>query len=189
MANKGENALGTFVELGGANVVEALGQTGLDFIIVDNEHGPFDVESSLECIRAAESSGLVPLCRVREIARPAILKLLDQGAAGLIVPYIETVEQVQKLIEFGKYAPVGKRGYSGSRKDRWCFGKPGELPLDQQMKYWNEETLLIPQCENSRLSGAYLKRITALEGVDGIFVGRLIYLSLWVCLEIFRIQR
>ena len=144
MANKGENALGTFVELGGANVVEALGQTGLDFIIVDNEHGPFDVESSLECIRAADSS--------------------------LIVPYIETVEQVQKLIEFGKYAPVGKRGYSGSRKDRWCFGKPGELPLDQQMKYWNEETLLIPQCETVGCL-EHIEEITALEGVDGIFVG------------------
>lgn len=170
IANKGEKSLGTFVELGGANVVEALGQTGLDFIIVDNEHGPFDVESSLECIRAAESSGLVPLCRVREIARPAILKLLDQGAAGLIVPYIETVEQVQKLIEFGKYAPVGKRGYSGSRKDRWCFGKPGELPLDQQMKYWNEETLLIPQCETVGCL-EHIEEITALEGVDGIFVG------------------
>ena len=162
IVNKNEKVLGTFVELGGANVAEALGQTGLDFIIVDNEHGPFDVESSLECIRAAEGAGMVPLCRVREISRPAILKLLDQGAAGLIIPYIETIEQVQKIIEFGKYAPVGKRGYSGSRKDRW--------PLDQQMKYWNEETLLIPQCETVACL-EQIEEITTLEGIDGIFVG------------------
>lgn len=170
MANDHQPALGTFVELGGANVVEALGQTGLDFIIVDNEHGPFDVETSLECIRAAESSGLTALCRVREIARPAVLKLLDQGAAGLIVPYIETVEQVQKLIEFGKYAPIGKRGYSGSRKDRWGYANPAGLPLSEQMKYWNEETLLIPQCETVGCL-EHIEEIVALEGVDGIFVG------------------
>lgn len=169
-ADKKEKALGTFVELGGANVVEALGQTGLDFIIVDNEHGPFDVESSVECIRAAEGAGLAPLCRVREISRPAILKLLDQGAAGLIIPYIETIEQVQKIIEFGKYAPVGKRGYSGSRKDRWCFNEVGRLPLDQQMKYWNDKTLLIPQCETVKCL-ELIEEITALEGIDGIFVG------------------
>ena len=170
MMQENKKPLGTFVELGGANVVEALGQTGLDFIIIDNEHGPFDVESSLECIRAAESSQLAPLCRVREIARPAILKLLDQGAAGLIVPYIETVDQVKKLIEYGKYAPVGKRGFSGSRKDRWSFGHPGSLPLQEQMDYWNRETLLIPQCETIGCL-EHIEEITALEGVDGIFVG------------------
>ncbi len=170
MIQENKKAIGTFVELGGANVVEALGQTGLDFIIIDNEHGPFDVESSLECIRAAESAGLAPLCRVREIARPAVLKLLDQGAAGLIVPYIETVDQVKKLIEFGKYAPIGKRGFSGSRKDRWSFGHPGSLPLQEQMDYWNQETLLIPQCETTGCL-EHIEEITALDGVDGIFVG------------------
>lgn len=167
-ANK--KVLGTFVELGGANVVEALGQTGLDFIIVDNEHGPFDVESSLECIRAAESSNLIPLCRVREFSRPGILKLLDQGAAGLIIPYIETVEQVQKIVEFGKYAPIGKRGFSGSRKDRWGFSTPGALPLQEQMNYWNAETALIPQCETVGCL-EHIEEICAMDGVDGIFVG------------------
>lgn len=170
MIKENKKPLGTFVELGGANVVEVLGQTGIDFIIVDNEHGPFDVESSLECIRASESSGLTPLCRVREIARPAILKLLDQGAAGLIVPYIETVDQVKKLIEFGKYAPIGKRGFSGSRKDRWSYGYPGSLPLQEQMDHWNREALLIPQCETTGCL-EHIEEITALDGVDGIFVG------------------
>lgn len=170
LMNEGKKPFGTFVELGGANVVEALGQTGLDYIIIDNEHGPFDVESSLEGIRAAESNGLTALCRVREIARPAILKLLDQGAAGLIIPYIEEVAQVEKIIEFGKYAPIGKRGFSGSRKDRWGYGVPGGQPLADQMAYWNRETFLIPQCETVGCL-EHIEEITALEGVDGIFVG------------------
>lgn len=170
MMENGQKPFGTFVELGGANVAEALCQTGLDFIIIDNEHGPFDVESSLECIRAAESGALVPLCRVREIARPAILKLLDQGAAGLIIPYIETVDQVKKIIEFGKYTPIGKRGFSGSRKDRWAFAHPAGLPLQEQLNYWNRETFIIPQCETVGCL-ENIEEIAALDGVDGIFVG------------------
>lgn len=170
LINEGKKPFGTFVELTGADVVEALGQTGLDYIIIDNEHGSFDVESSLADIRAAESNGLVPICRVRELSRPAILKLLDQGAAGLIIPYIETVDQIKKIIEYGKYSPIGKRGFSGSRKDRWGFATPFERPLPEMLAYWNEETVLIPQCETVGCL-EHIEEIAAMEGVDGIFVG------------------
>ncbi len=167
----GEHPFGTFFEMGGANVVEVIGQTGLDYIIIDNEHGPFDVESSVEAIRACEGSGMTPLCRVREISRPAILKLLDQGAAGLIVPCVETIDQVKKLVEYAKYAPVGKRGFSGSRKDRWgnAFPAAGHT-LEEQMDYWNRETFLIPQCETVECLSC-IEEVAALDGVDGIFVG------------------
>lgn len=163
--------IGTFFELGGANAVEALGQTGLDFIIIDNEHGPFETESSLECIRTCEHSGLASLCRVREISRPGIMKLLDQGADGLIVPFIDNIDQIRDLVRYGKYAPVGRRGFSGSRKDRWGFAEPANgNPLETQMEYWNKETFLIPQCETL---GAleHIEEIAAEPGVDGIFVG------------------
>ncbi len=170
MVRNHQRPFGTFVELGGASVIEALGMTGLDYVIIDNEHGPFDVESSEECIRACEHSGLTPLCRVREVSRPAVMKLLDVGARGLIVPYIERIEQVRELIEYAKYPPVGKRGFCGSKKDRWGYAFPGTEPMEAQFEYWNRETLLIPQCETV---GALeqIEEITALEGVDGIFVG------------------
>lgn len=170
MVERGEHPFGTFFEMGGANVVEALGQTGLDYLIIDNEHGPFDVESSLEAIRACESSSLTPLCRVREISRPAILKLLDVGAAGLIVPCVDDISQVKKLVEYAKYAPVGRRGFSGSRKDRWGYAFPATGTIEEQMAYWNRETLLIPQCETTGCL-SQIEEIAALPGVDGIFVG------------------
>ena len=107
MVQNHQRPFGTFVELGGASVIEALGMTGLDYVIIDNEHGPFDVESSEECIRACEHSGLTPFCRVREVSRPAVMKLLDVGARGLIVPYIERIDQVKELIEYAKYPPIG----------------------------------------------------------------------------------
>ncbi len=112
-----QQPIGTFFELGSANVAEALGKTGLDFIIIDNEHGPFEAESTLDYVRGALLGGVSPLARVREISRPAVLKLLDIGVHGLIVPDVHTVEQVQELVNYAKYAPIGKRGFCPTRKD------------------------------------------------------------------------
>ena len=67
-----QQPIGTFFELGSANVAEALGKTGLDFIIIDNEHGPFEAESTLDYVRGALLGGVSPLARVREISRPAV---------------------------------------------------------------------------------------------------------------------
>ena len=161
---------GTFVELGGANVVEALGVTGLDYIIIDNEHGPFDVESTEECIRACEHSGITPFCRVREVSRPAVMKLLDVGAQGLIIPYIETMDQIHALVDYAKYPPLGRRGYCGSKKDRWGYAYPATEPMEEQFAYWNRETFIIPQCETVAAL-EQIEEIASTPGVDGIFVG------------------
>lgn len=166
----GGKALGTFFELGGMSVMECLGRTGLDFVIIDNEHGPFETESTADYIRAAELGGITPLARVREISRPAVLKLLDVGAKGLIVPCVETVEQVKKLVEYAKYAPVGKRGFSPSRKDAWGFDYPATEEIKENMRICNEQTLLLPQCETVGCL-EHIEEITEIEGVDGIFVG------------------
>lgn len=167
---EGGKVLGTFFELGGMSVMECLGRTGLDFVIIDNEHGPFETESTMDYIRAAELGGLTPIARVREISRPAVLKLLDIGAKGLIVPCVETVDQVKKLVEYAKYAPVGKRGFSPSRKDAWGFDYPATEAMKENMRICNEETLLIPQCETVGCL-EHIEEIAALSGVDGIFVG------------------
>lgn len=166
----GQKPIGTFFELGNPMAAEALGKTGLDFIIIDNEHGPFEAETTMEVIRAAELGGVCPLARVRETSRPAVLKLLDVGAKGLIVPDVHTVEQVKELVEYAKYAPIGKRGFCPSRKDGWGYDYPGTESVAFQMDYHNEHTLLIPQCETVGCL-EHIETITALEGVDGIFVG------------------
>lgn len=167
---KGEKPIGTFFELGSPSVVEALGRSGLDFVILDNEHGPFEAESSRDFARAAENSGVTALARVREVSRPAILKLLDVGVQGLIIPDVHTVEQVQQIIAYGKYYPIGQRGFCPSRKDGWGYDAMAQQPVPDQMAYWNEQTLIIPQCETV---GALekIEEIVALEGVDGIFIG------------------
>ena len=163
-----EKPLGLFFDTSSVTIMECLGRCGFDFVIIDNEHSPIEAESSADYIRAAELVGLTPLCRVRDTSRPAVLKLLDVGAQGLIVPCVHSVEQVKDIIKYAKYYPVGERGFCPSRKDGWGFDIPGGVPAT--MAHFNEETLLIPQCETV---GAleHIEEIVALEGVDGIFVG------------------
>lgn len=167
---KGAKPIGTFFELGSPSVIEALGRTGLDFVILDNEHGPFEAESSRDYCRAAENVGLTAIARVREVSRPAVLKLLDVGVQGLIVPDVHTVAQVQQIIDYAKYFPMGKRGFCPSRKDGWGFDETARQSVPDQMAYWNEQVLVIPQCETV---GAleHIETIAAMDGVDGIFIG------------------
>ena len=160
--------LGIFVDTASACVVECIGRTGFDYVIIDNEHSPVDAETSCELIKAAELSGLTPLARVRDLSRSAILKLLDVGAQGLIVPNINTVREVGEIVSYCKYRPVGNRGFCPSRKDGWGFD--GDMSVARTMEFFNDNVLLIPQCETV---GALdnIESIAAVPGVDGVFIG------------------
>lgn len=164
----GEKTLGTFVETASESIVECLGRTGFDYIIFDNEHSPIEAETTARLCRAAELTGITPLARIREISRPAVLKLLDVGVAGLIVPNVKTLDEVRELVTYTKYYPVGQRGFCPSRKDGWGFDFEGTVA--QTMDYFNENTLLIPQCETVE-AFENIEQIAAIDGVDGIFVG------------------
>lgn len=165
---RGEKPLGTFVISGSAAVVECLGCTGLDFVILDNEHSPMEAETTADLVRAAELRGITPLARVREISRSAILKLLDVGVQGLIVPNVHSVQEVEYVVGYAKYAPLGQRGFCPSRKDGWGTEPLGDVA--QVMRHFNGETMVIPQCETAEAL-ADIENIVAMDGVDGIFVG------------------
>lgn len=160
--------LGTFVDTASSYVVECIGRTGFDYVVIDNEHSPIEAETSAELIRAAELSGLTPFARVREISRPAVLKLLDVGAQGLIVPSVKTVDEVKEIVSYCKYSPLGNRGFCPSRKDGWGFD--GNLSVSETMDFFNDNVLLMPQCETVEALET-IEEIAAVEGVDGIFVG------------------
>lgn len=167
--DNGESVIGTFFEIGGSTAVECLGLAGLDFLVIDTEHGPFDVESTMDFIRAAELRNITPFVRTKDTSRSSILKMLDIGAKALIIPCINTVDEVKKIIEYGKYYPEGNRGF--------FFGRAASYGYDGSakdvIKYFdrcNRETMLIPQCETT---GALenIEEIAGLKGVDGIFIG------------------
>lgn len=167
--DSGKQVLGTFFEIGGNTAVESLGLAGLDFLIIDSEHGPFDVESAQELIRTAELGQITPLVRVKNHERSSILKMLDVGAKGLIIPNIHTVEEVKQLVEHGKYTPVGNRGFFFGRAAGYGYADfAGNV--DAYFETCNRETLLIPQCETVGCL-ENIETIAGMEGVYGIFVG------------------
>jgi len=168
MLNK-EKTIGTFFELGTANAVEALGYSGLDYIIIDTEHGPYAEESAMEFIRTAKLSKLTPFVRIKDITRPSVLKMLDIGAEGLIVPCVETVEQVKNLVKWGKYTPIGERGFFYGRAAGYGY-EEFTSPLSEYFNKCNTETMIVPQCETLGCL-ENIEEIMSIEGVDGIFVG------------------
>lgn len=166
---QGEHALGTFYELGGIAAAQCIGIAGMDFAIVDTEHGPADVESALAAITALSVRDCTPLVRVKDVTRPSVLKMLDVGARGLVVPDVQTVDEVRKLVEYAKYYPLGRRGFAPTLSGGYGFD-PECADTQQYFDHCNRQTMLIPQCETL---GAleHIEEIAAMEGVDGIFVG------------------
>lgn len=165
-----EQVVGTFFNVGDMSCMECLGYTGMDFVVIDTEHGPFDTEKMMDLIRAAESVDLTPVVRIADVTHKEIQRAADCGAQGLIVPCLRTVEEYRKLVDLAKYAPIGNRGFIKGRgcgfgNQDWAAGT-----LESFMANSNEKLMVIPQCETVE-SLEQIEEIAALEGVDGIFIG------------------
>ncbi len=142
----GKGAIGTFVSMGNESLVECLGYTGLDFVIIDTEHGPFDTETMMNLIRAAESVGLVPVVRIANVDHKEIQRAADCGAQGLIVPCLRDVVDFKKTVALAKYAPLGQRGFIKGRGTG--FGQLPWAATDTLEAYYansNDRLMVIPQ--------------------------------------------
>ena len=168
--HQGRQSLGTFSAIGSPLAVESLRYTGLDYVIVDTEHSPAGIESAAAQIAAAQGAGLTALARANEISRTAVLRLLDVGAQGVVVPCVETVEEVRELVRYAKFAPLGNRGFCPTRDGGYGYDEVSMQGTDVYFAHANQETLLIPQCETVGCL-EHIEEITAMDGVDGIFVG------------------
>ena len=114
---KGETSIGAFTHLRSMAAVEALGNTGIDYIIIDMEHSPTGIDEASKYITAAAAAGLEPFVRVSGVNRKDILHTLDTGAKGIIVPCISHPDQVKEMIQYAKFPPLGNRGYCATRDD------------------------------------------------------------------------
>ena len=167
---KGIPVVGTFFGLNSTLAVECLGLAGLDFLVIDCEHGPADVESTINFILAAEFRGITPLVRVKNQNRDSVLKMLDIGAKGLVIPCLETIDEVKNIVKYGKYYPIGQRGVAMSRGGGFGFEDFSSGGLEKYFEIWNKETLLIPQCETIGVL-ENIEAICAIDGIDGFFIG------------------
>lgn len=162
---EGKAALGSFVVCNAPDLVEILGITGFDFVIIDNEHGPMGHESSQHLIRAAELRGMSPIVRVPNAMESTILHTLDVGAHGIQVPQVNDPETAQAVVTFSKYHPLGKRGVAFPRSADY-----GLTDLGAYFEHENRQTMVIAHCENTRCL-ENLDAICQVPGIDVIFLG------------------
>lgn len=146
-------------------VVEAMGQGGLDFTIVDMEHCPTSLETLAHLLRAADASGVVPLVRVPELDPSLIGRVLDLGAQGIVLPHA-SVERCKAALRAARYAPDGDRGACP------VVRAAGYLPTDWQShaKAANENVLVIPLVEDEAAVDE-IDAIFALDGIEIAFLG------------------
>ncbi len=166
---RGEKVFGTFFWSCSDTIAECLGYSGLDYIIIDSEHSPIDTESAVNLIRIAKLKNLTPFVRVKDTSRSSILKMLDAGAEALVIPCLKSVDEVKRVVEYGKYGPIGQRGFAISRGGGYGYETYANN-LDTYFNTSNTETLLLPMCETAEFL-ENIETISLIDGVDGIFVG------------------
>ena len=133
---------------------------------MDNEHGTYSYEDIAYIIAAARGADIAVIVRIPEIGRETILKPLDSGADGLLVPQVNTADQAAEVVKFSKYPPEGDRGL-GLRRPHSHYER---VNAAEYVKKANDEILIIVQIESVQ-AVENAEDISAVDGVDGVIVG------------------
>lgn len=161
----GETVLGSWSIIPSAVIVEIIGYSGLDFIVIDAEHGPVNIESAENLIRAAQIGGMPSIFRVPCNEPNFILRALDVGAYGVQIPHVSTEAQARSAAESVKYYPKGKRGFSPfTRAARYGLDAQGHADRS------NDKTVIVLNIEGPE-GVKNLKKIARVADIDVIFIG------------------
>jgi 2-keto-3-deoxy-L-rhamnonate aldolase RhmA len=162
----GEAMFGTICPLPSPEIVEIIGVAGYDCVLIDLEHGPLDVETVQAMGRACRAAGLVPLARVPDANPKTILRMLDSGCLGVMVPQVETPEQAADVVAACRYPPAGRRSLAGNTvAARW-----GAVPAADHVPASNDAVMAIVQIETRRgLEAA--DAVARTPGLDMLFIG------------------
>jgi len=162
----GGTALGVFVPMPSPEVVEVLAVAGFDFVMLDAEHGRISSEDAYPMILAAEARGVPALARVGQNDRQVILKFLDLGIAGVMIPQTTTPDDARRALAAMRYHPRGQRGLAGGRTFDYGMGEPPATAVPKI----NDRVLAMVQFEHID-SLPHLEELLALEELDVLFVG------------------
>jgi 2-keto-3-deoxy-L-rhamnonate aldolase RhmA len=160
----GETVLGTFCNLGSALAVEAVCLGGLDWVLIDLEHGGGSEAELAGQLLAAAATRTPSLVRVESPAYPRAGRVLDMGADGVMFPRIDSAEQARAAIATLQYPPAGQRGVATYNRAGGFGTRPGAI--DDAA----ERILGVVQIESPQAVEA-AEEIAALDGVDVLFIG------------------
>jgi 2-keto-3-deoxy-L-rhamnonate aldolase RhmA len=148
-------------------LVEFLALAGFEWVLLDAEHGPIDVAAAEEMVRAAESTGIVPLVRVPANDRIVIMQYLQVGIMGIAVPHVNSRSDAERVVEAVKYYPEGSRyADTGARAADYGLSKSNAESYEEA----NRETIIVVWVEEQRAL-ENLDEILAVAGIDAVNIG------------------
>lgn len=159
----GEHSIGSWMQIPHPSIAEIMGQAGYDWVAVDMEHGAIAVHQLPDLFRALELGGTLPLVRLAQGHPKDCKQALDAGAGGVIVPMIDSEEQLISVRNACRWPPAGIRGVGFSRAN--LFGKHFDAYREEA-----QAPLLVAMIEHYRAVES-LEKILEVDGLDAILIG------------------
>ncbi|MEA5163236.1 aldolase/citrate lyase family protein [Cereibacter johrii] len=158
-----EPILGTFLKIPSTQPAEILATLGFDFVVIDEEHAPFNPETTDAILLACRAHGMAGLVRVRQPAD--ILRVLDCGADGVLVPHVASPEIAREIVALARYS--GARGLSPTTR----AGTFGATDVAEHMRRQDQRCAVIAMIEDAECLDR-IDAILATDGLDAVFIGR-----------------
>lgn len=158
----GQPSVGSWLGLCSPVAAESMAQVGWDWLVVDTEHSPVGFETMVNCFRAIQLGGAVPMARVPWNDTVWIQRTLDAGALGLVVPMVNSVEDARSVVGNMRYATKGQRSFGSSRVAAYING---------DYRTWADEHLAVIVMIETIQAVEQAEAILAVEGVVGCFIG------------------
>lgn len=162
--NQRERIFAAWTSLAHPSISEIFTKIGVNFIGIDIEHSTINQEQSQRIIAASQANGTLCLPRIATHNMEMVKRLLDSGADGIIVPMVSATEEIEKIVSWFKYSPLGKRGFGIARAQGYGFD------FDEYISTWNEVSSLIIQIESMQ-GVENADKILAHKEIDGVMVG------------------
>ena len=156
---------GTFLNLGSPITVEIAGLVGYDWILIDHEHGPGGEDTLLHQLHAAAATPAFPIVRIAMNETPRFKRVLDMGAFGVMVPYVNTAAEARAAVNAMRYPPHGIRGVAKFNRGAGFGGD-----FEDYYLHAHERLVSVIQIETPE-AVANIDEIAAVDGVDVLFVG------------------
>jgi 4-hydroxy-2-oxoheptanedioate aldolase len=162
---EGQVVFGAIISRFAPDLVELFGAIGYDFVMIDCEHGPMNLDQVEHMVRAAEVFNITPIARIPDHSESTVLRFLDRGLQGIIVPHVNTGEEAAAVAQAARYHPEGFRGVGGGRAHDYGVG----VGRAESTQWVNAQTLVIPMVEDTRAVDN-LDDILTVPGVDVLHV-------------------
>ncbi|KAF5564643.1 zinc-binding protein [Fusarium phyllophilum] len=164
---EGKKAFGAWQMLPGANVSRVLARSGVDWVLVDCEHGNLDDGAMHDAVPAIAALGVSPIVRLPDMQGWMVKRALDSGAHGIVVPLLRTPEEARQLVQSAKFPPLGRRGFGSPIAPERFHPEPS---FSEYLQQANDSLLTIVQIETKEALES-IDEIAAVDGIDVLFIG------------------